>query len=175
MGYRSLQERRIAAARLMDEGEAWVAPWSQSLRAQIGGVLVDCLMEVATVKRSMKDESGNKVEEEQGAFFHTYEHLKGQRLGVIKLNPEIADRQAFFNNTITLPNHRTGLHEIALGPLYTHDISLCLSSQSHGSIPTMEATSIPRTMPCDSKNRSSKRPIFNGRVSWDKWSSSMLD
>ena len=32
--------------------------------------------------------------EEQPAFFHTYEYLRGNKLGVIKLNPAIAEKLA---------------------------------------------------------------------------------
>jgi len=30
----------------------------------------------------------------QPAFYHGYEYVRGQKLGVIKLNPEVADRMA---------------------------------------------------------------------------------
>ena len=32
--------------------------------------------------------------EEQPAFFHSYEYLRGHKLGVIRLNPEVADRMS---------------------------------------------------------------------------------
>lgn len=32
--------------------------------------------------------------EEHPAFFHSYEYVRGQKLGVIKLNPSIAERMA---------------------------------------------------------------------------------
>jgi DNA-directed RNA polymerase len=55
MGYRSLQERRVAAARFMMDNEGWTAPWTQALRSQVGAVLVECLMDVAEVTRTAKD------------------------------------------------------------------------------------------------------------------------
>jgi DNA-directed RNA polymerase len=32
--------------------------------------------------------------EEQPAFFHSYEYLRGHKLGVIRLNPEVAERMS---------------------------------------------------------------------------------
>lgn len=55
MGYNFLLERRIAAAKYMEEGEVWTATWTQPIRAKIGGVLMECLMDAAIVKRSRTD------------------------------------------------------------------------------------------------------------------------
>lgn len=55
LGYRSLQEKRVAAAKSMMDGEEWSASWSQATRSKIGGILVDCLMEVAEVERTAVD------------------------------------------------------------------------------------------------------------------------
>jgi DNA-directed RNA polymerase len=55
MGYRHLKQRRVAAARLMQDNEGWIAPWTQALRSQIGAILVECLMDVAEVTRTAKD------------------------------------------------------------------------------------------------------------------------
>ncbi|KAF7331179.1 DNA-directed RNA polymerase [Mycena sanguinolenta] len=93
MGYRSLQERRIAAARMMVDNEGWTAPWTQALRSQIGAVLVECLMDVAEVTRTAKDQlTGNLVSEDQPAFYQSYEYSRGQKLGVIRLNPLVSQR-----------------------------------------------------------------------------------
>ncbi|KAH8831286.1 DNA/RNA polymerase [Flagelloscypha sp. PMI_526] len=103
LGYKSLQERRVTAARLMDDSETWSAPWSQPLRGKIGGVLVDCLLSVAKVT-VVDPETG--ATEQQDAFMHGYEHLRGQRLGVIRLHPEIS--QYLANDQVTLsltPRH----------------------------------------------------------------------
>lgn len=32
--------------------------------------------------------------EEQPAFFHSYEYLRGHKLGVIRLNPQVAERMS---------------------------------------------------------------------------------
>ena len=61
MGYRSLQQRRIVAARHMDDGESWTAEWTQATRSKIGGILVECLMDTAEVVRTATDKNGNKL------------------------------------------------------------------------------------------------------------------
>ncbi|TFK37584.1 hypothetical protein BDQ12DRAFT_607612 [Crucibulum laeve] len=95
MGYRNLQERRVAAAKHMIDGEAWTASWSQSVRSKVGGILVECLMDVATVERTAIDKRTKEtVSETQPAFVHSYEYLRGQKLGVIRLNPVVAERLA---------------------------------------------------------------------------------
>ncbi|KAK7055086.1 DNA-directed RNA polymerase [Favolaschia claudopus] len=93
MGYRNLRERRVAAARFMLDNEGWTAPWTQSLRSQVGAVLVECLMDVAEVTRTAKSPlDGSIVSEEQPAFYQSYEYHRGQKLGVIRLNPMVSQR-----------------------------------------------------------------------------------
>ncbi|KAL0061581.1 DNA-directed RNA polymerase [Marasmius tenuissimus] len=91
MGYKNLRERRLVAARHMQEGEAWSTAWTQATRAKVGGILVECLMDVATVERSMVFK-GETVSETQQAFHHCYIHNRGQKLGVIRLNPAVSER-----------------------------------------------------------------------------------
>ncbi|KIJ06872.1 hypothetical protein PAXINDRAFT_41991, partial [Paxillus involutus ATCC 200175] len=38
--------------------------------------------------------TGEEVKEQQPAFYHAYEYVRGQKLGVIRLNPVVADRLA---------------------------------------------------------------------------------
>ncbi|KAJ7079600.1 DNA/RNA polymerase [Mycena belliarum] len=93
MGYHSLWERRVAAARLMQDNEGWTAPWTQALRSQIGGVLVGCLMDVAEVPRTAKAKHSDElITEDQPAFYQSYEYQRGQKLGVIRLNPVVSQR-----------------------------------------------------------------------------------
>ncbi|KAG6906515.1 hypothetical protein DXG01_013542 [Tephrocybe rancida] len=95
MGYNSLQQRRVAAAKVMADSEGWTSDWTQYVRSKIGGILVECLMEVAKVTRSaIHPKTGQRVTEEQPAFFHTYEYLRGQKLGVVRLNPLVSARLA---------------------------------------------------------------------------------
>jgi DNA-directed RNA polymerase len=61
MGYRSLQERRVAAAKHMMDGEGWTAAWTQAVRSKVGGILVDCLMDVAKVTRTAEDKKTGEL------------------------------------------------------------------------------------------------------------------
>ncbi|KAI0640998.1 DNA/RNA polymerase [Trametes meyenii] len=95
LGYRDLHARRIAARKYMEDAEEWTSEWSQLVRVKVGSFLVDCLMDVATVQRSVKDpRTGEIITEEQPAFFHSYEYQRGHKLGVIKFNPAVADRMS---------------------------------------------------------------------------------
>ena len=58
--------------------------------------------------------------EEQPAFFHSYEYVRGHKLGVIKLNPVVADRIARDNIRETLhPRHLPML--VQPRPWLSHD------------------------------------------------------
>ncbi|KAF8064220.1 DNA/RNA polymerase [Lyophyllum atratum] len=94
MGYRNLAQRRMAAAKVMTDGEGWTAEWTQHVRSKIGGILVECLMDVAEVTRRGVDKAGKAISEVQPAFYHTYEYMRGQKLGVIRLNPIVSERLA---------------------------------------------------------------------------------
>jgi DNA-directed RNA polymerase len=59
-GYKNLREKRLAVSQEI-EGEEQSPGWSQVTRSKIGGILVDCLMEVAEVERTAKLESGEMV------------------------------------------------------------------------------------------------------------------
>ncbi|KAJ2915358.1 hypothetical protein MD484_g5087, partial [Candolleomyces efflorescens] len=94
-GYSNLHQRRLAAARQMTAGDSWTAPWSQLTRAQVGGVLLECLMEIAEITRSAKDrKTGETVYDTQPAFYHGYEFVRGSKLGVIKVNTAVSERIA---------------------------------------------------------------------------------
>jgi DNA-directed RNA polymerase, mitochondrial len=52
LGYSDLHARRIAARKYMEDSEEWASAWTPNLRAKIGSMLVDALMNVATVERT---------------------------------------------------------------------------------------------------------------------------
>lgn len=52
-GYKDLHARRVAARKYVEDSEEWVAPWTQVLRVKVGSFLVDALMDVATVVRTV--------------------------------------------------------------------------------------------------------------------------
>ncbi|KAF8269611.1 DNA/RNA polymerase [Lactarius quietus] len=93
--YHDLHARRVTARKYMEDAEEWTSEWTQSLRVRVGSFLVDRLMDVAKVIRTgVNKQTGEAVEEEQPAFTHSYEYLRGYKLGIIKLNPVVAERMA---------------------------------------------------------------------------------
>ena len=93
--YRDLHARRVTARKYMEDAEEWTSDWTQSLRVRVGGFLVDRLMDVAKVIRTgLNKRTGESIEEDQPAFTHSYEYLRGYKLGIIKLNPVVAERMA---------------------------------------------------------------------------------
>ncbi|KAG5651535.1 hypothetical protein H0H81_008297 [Sphagnurus paluster] len=120
MGYANLMQRRVAAAKVMTDGEGWTAEWTQHVRSKIGGILVECLMDVAEVTRVGVDKQGKSISEVQPAFYHTYEYQRGQKLGIIKLNPVVSERLAKDRLGDTLhPRHLPML--VKPKPWLTHD------------------------------------------------------
>jgi DNA-directed RNA polymerase, mitochondrial len=61
MGYWNLQQRRVAAAKHTMDGEGWTAAWTQAVRSKVGGILVDCLMDVARVTRTAEDKKTGEL------------------------------------------------------------------------------------------------------------------
>lgn len=57
LGYRALHERRVAAAKYMEDSEEWAAEWTQIVRVRVGSFLVDALMDVANVTRTAIDKT----------------------------------------------------------------------------------------------------------------------
>lgn len=53
--YKELQEWRTNAANYMEGTTEWSSEWTHTVRARVGSFLVDCLMDVATVRRSAVD------------------------------------------------------------------------------------------------------------------------
>ena len=100
----------------MEDSEEWTSSWTQEVRVKVGSVLVDALINVAVVERSAINKlTGEKMcvpftfptifsfflnddavprTEEQPAFSQTYEYIRGQKLGVIRVNQAVADRLA---------------------------------------------------------------------------------
>ncbi|CAE6504203.1 unnamed protein product [Rhizoctonia solani] len=70
--------------------ESSMPEWTQVGRVRVGSFLVDALMASATITRNGLD----GYSEEQPAFMHSYEYVRGKKLGVIKLNPVVGERMA---------------------------------------------------------------------------------
>ena len=105
--YRDLHARRVTARKYMEDAEEWTSDWTQNLRVRVGSFLVDRLMDVAKVIRTgVNKQTGETVEEEQPAFTHSYEYVRGYKLGIIRLNPVVAERMAKDNIQDTMhPRH----------------------------------------------------------------------
>ena len=52
LGCRDLHARRVTAAKYIQDNEEWATEWTQLLRVRVGSILVDRLMDVATVVRT---------------------------------------------------------------------------------------------------------------------------
>lgn len=56
--YLELHKRRMAA-KLENEGrENWMPEWTQSIRARVGGTVLDCLMRMAKITRTLTGPDG---------------------------------------------------------------------------------------------------------------------
>jgi len=59
--YLELHKRRIAA-KLENEGrENWMPEWTQPIRARVGGTVLDCLMRIAKITRTLTGPDGIDV------------------------------------------------------------------------------------------------------------------
>jgi len=100
--------------------EAQIPKWTQNVRARVGSFLVQHLMDVATVVRSARDRDGELWEEEQPAFYSTYQYIAGKKLGVIRLNEVVGRRLDKESVRETLhPRHLPML--VPPKPWLTHD------------------------------------------------------
>lgn len=71
-------------------GNVFAPDWTQAKHLAIGSFLVDQLIKSAKIVRTAVDEDGQTISEEQPAFTHAYEYLRGNKQGIIKLNPAVA-------------------------------------------------------------------------------------
>lgn len=61
--------------------------WPMSVKVRIGAMLLSHLMNIAKVEISRVDpKTGAQLLESQPVFFHTYSHMAGKRVGVVRLN-----------------------------------------------------------------------------------------
>ncbi|KAH7108553.1 DNA/RNA polymerase [Auriculariales sp. MPI-PUGE-AT-0066] len=68
--------------------ESWRPEWSHVTRVQVGAFLVDLLMDLAKVTRTITNpETGETALQ----FTHAYEFNRGQKLGIMKFNPVLEE------------------------------------------------------------------------------------
>ena len=66
--------------------------WPSPVRIHLGAFLLSKVVDNAKIEVSRVDpKSGAEMREEQPAFFHTYTYMAGKRIGVIRLNPALAE------------------------------------------------------------------------------------
>ncbi|KAM0786030.1 hypothetical protein ACM66B_006845 [Microbotryomycetes sp. NB124-2] len=85
--------RREMAKREKENDNTWRPDWSQGIRAKVGSILITALMDVAKVERTLRHPvTGATISEVQPAFSHAYQYVRGTKLGIIKVNPAVAER-----------------------------------------------------------------------------------
>ena len=152
LGYKFLQERRLAAAKHVMDGEAWTAEWTQTVRSRLGGILVECLMDVAQVTRTVRDEA-------TGEYMYVYlspggcycvptrcltTALRTNPLSTIHTSTNADKSSALLDSTLWL---RNGCLAIACRRRSILATFRCSSSQNNGSPLTMVGISTTRVSP----------------------------
>lgn len=82
-------KRRLQVMKMIhaEELEDKVPAWALDMRAQVGAVLVDILIKVARVNVSAKDPvTGDTVNADVPVFAHSYQLMKRQRFGMVKMH-----------------------------------------------------------------------------------------
>ncbi|KAG8949604.1 DNA-directed RNA polymerase [Tulasnella sp. 408] len=93
----SLLERRAQREAVRSEADKKkrrpdvLLEWSAPIRLKVGAFLVDHLVKIAKVEAT-KTENGITHKQEQEAFYHCYEHMRGMKIGVIRLNRIVAEQ-----------------------------------------------------------------------------------
>ncbi|KAI9246437.1 hypothetical protein BDA99DRAFT_526873 [Phascolomyces articulosus] len=65
----------------------WTPVWPSTIRAKVGSVLASIFIDAAKIPvPSFNPETGEKIIEQIPAFFHTYQYVKGKRVGIIKFS-----------------------------------------------------------------------------------------
>jgi len=107
--YNKIWNRRLTAAKCLEKLDGWGLGWSQVTRVTVGGLLVDCLMEVVEVERMAIDKKTDKTVnhchlitcnvsfislnslEMLPTFYHIIEYECGSRIDIIRLNPAVSE------------------------------------------------------------------------------------
>ncbi|KAH6984702.1 hypothetical protein BKA56DRAFT_581452 [Ilyonectria sp. MPI-CAGE-AT-0026] len=73
--------------------ERFHKPWSITIRAQVGSILLKSLIETAKVKVVKKHPvTGDRISQYQPAFSHMMQPRKGKKIGVLVLNADLVER-----------------------------------------------------------------------------------
>jgi DNA-directed RNA polymerase len=70
--------------------DPWNPVWPNSIRAKVGSVLTSLLIDSAKIPvPSYNPDTGEKITEHIPAFFHTYQYVRGKRVGIIKFSDQL--------------------------------------------------------------------------------------
>lgn len=92
--YFQLHKQRMAQKLASEGKENWMPEWTQGIRARVGAYLMDALMKVAKVTRTMTGPDGETITEDQAAFITTYRYEHGCKIGIVQVNPSIREKMA---------------------------------------------------------------------------------
>ncbi|CAO3633757.1 unnamed protein product [Cunninghamella blakesleeana] len=68
----------------------WNPVWPSSIRAKVGSVLTSLLIDAAKIPVPSYDpDTMEKITEHIPAFFHTYQYVRGKRVGIIKFSDQL--------------------------------------------------------------------------------------
>ncbi|KAH0545507.1 hypothetical protein FGG08_000335 [Glutinoglossum americanum] len=68
-------------------------PWNTAIRLRVGGLLASLLIRVAKVPVVREHpETGEKVSQNQPAFFHTYQYQQGKKVGILMVNSFLGEK-----------------------------------------------------------------------------------
>ncbi|KAI8063310.1 hypothetical protein BC940DRAFT_335978 [Gongronella butleri] len=77
---------------LRSNSSAWQPVWPNSIRAKIGSVLSSMVIDAARIPvRSYDPDTNEKIVEQIPAFFHTYQYVRGKRVGIIKFSEHLTN------------------------------------------------------------------------------------
>ncbi|KAI8341102.1 hypothetical protein BC941DRAFT_467156 [Chlamydoabsidia padenii] len=70
--------------------DPWNPVWPSAIRAKVGSVLTSLLIDSAKIPvPSHNPDTGEKITEHIPAFFHTYQYVRGKRVGIIKFSDQL--------------------------------------------------------------------------------------
>lgn len=70
--------------------DPWNPVWPSTIRAKVGSVLTSLLIDSAKIPvPSYNPDTGEKITEHIPAFFHTYQYVRGKRVGIIKFSDQL--------------------------------------------------------------------------------------
>ncbi|ORX55017.1 DNA/RNA polymerase [Hesseltinella vesiculosa] len=73
-------------------GAAWHPVWPNTIRAKLGSVLTSMVIDAAKIPiPSHNPETGEKIIEQIPAFFHTYQYVRGKRVGIIRFSDQLTN------------------------------------------------------------------------------------